>query len=269
MIKPTGSLHLTLGALHLRSPNEVERAVRHLRELDIEQMLTEASPAPSSSDSREFKVITEGSETGAGQRAGGRPTSQPLVVSRFTLAALPLRGKPQNSIPTSARVLYLQPHEPTGRLLPFCESIVESFRQAGIMTPLDPDGPTVRDQLTLHGSILNTNYVQPYHKFHSRGDDSVQERSASLAETSQREGHDPLRHQSRTQGRGKWIKHPRTFDPRPILEQTQLIEWPQNLVLDRLSMCEMGCRYTWDQDGQYEDGYYHEVCTRNLPSMGI
>ncbi|KAK2800225.1 hypothetical protein FQN50_008189 [Emmonsiellopsis sp. PD_5] len=111
-IRPLGTLHLTLGVMHLPTQERLEEALGFLSGLDLSGMLREAGLQ------RSEELVNADAD------ADDAPPA-PLFASLKGLHALPKARQ--------ASILHAQPVDETGRLYPFCVGVRQRFIDAGLM----------------------------------------------------------------------------------------------------------------------------------------
>lgn len=156
--------------------------------------------------------------------------AEPLIVSLKSLVSM--------HPPHKTSILYTAPHDPTDRLKTMCEALRSEFQTAGFL---------VQDTrpLKLHATLVNTIYVK------GRGKRSKGKSTAEKDDV-------------RSQGHGPDAKAPLQIDARDILDRYSDFVWAENVVLDRVSICEMGAKKILDQDGNVVREEYTEIASLNL-----
>lgn len=129
-IRPLGTLHLTLGVMHLPSQPALDAAISLLRSLDVKAIARQALTATT-----------------------GATAESPLTITLAGLNALPT--------PKTASVLYAKPTEQSA-LLPFASAIRQQFIDAGFMK-FEYTNNAARQRvprpLLLHATVANTLYA--------------------------------------------------------------------------------------------------------------
>ncbi|KAN0113020.1 Protein kinase A anchor protein, nuclear localization signal domain containing protein [Hyaloscypha variabilis] len=141
-IRPLGTLHLTLGVMSLLSQERIDNSLKHLRSLNLKELLSCASPKPlKTSDVAEDST--------------GQPQSKDKAIAFDTKDVEPLkvtlRGLESMHTPSNTSILYSSPTS-DDRLYPFCQKLKDLFTEAGFI--LEENRP-----LKLHATIVNTVYV--------------------------------------------------------------------------------------------------------------
>ena len=131
--------------------------------------------------------------------------------------------------PQNTSILYIPPYDPTQRLYPFCLALQKIFTKEGILLPDDRD-------LKLHATIVNTVYAkgrkqQPALKEGGRVEGGSSSSSGQSA---------PEEDRSRFHGPNSNVSL--KFDSRPLLEAYESFVWAEDVVLDRIAICEMGAK---------------------------
>ena len=143
----------------------------------------------------------------------------------INLAGLASMHNPQNT-----SILYIDPSDPTRRLYPFCLALQTIFRDAGILLPDDR-------KLKLHATIVNTIYAKG-----RRNDNN-----------------------NNSEGHGPNANAPLRIDARGLLEEHKDFVWAEDVVLDRIAICEMGAKKRLDGEGNVVGEEYTEVASVGLP----
>ncbi|KAJ8291267.1 hypothetical protein OF846_005310 [Rhodotorula toruloides] len=144
-MRPIGTIHLTLGALHLQNDEQLERAKRWLQEeVDVEEMLRRAGEAA--------RVRRE--EEHMRDDKADAVSLEPLVVDLRSLKSM--KHQPARSV----AILYLSPSDPTNRLQAFAQALHDAAVDAGLMRKPDP----TRREVLLHATIVNTRYSSSGHR---------------------------------------------------------------------------------------------------------
>lgn len=234
-IRPVGTLHLTLGVMSLTDNDKLDRAIQSLKELDTNAILMEVSTAEQ---------------------------AQPFKVSLRSLRPM------QKASDTS--ILYAVPHDPSNRLLRFCERLKDIFVQHGFMV-------AENRPLKLHATIANTIYAKlkstaSLEDTQTTGlaapDPKASESNNQRTETNPTNPNNsppqpPPQPNSKTLKKSK-RQRPIRFDARPLLNQYRNFEWAADITLDRISICEMGAKKVVGEDGQVVEEAYKEVATNGL-----
>lgn len=103
--------------------------------------------------------------------------------------------------PEKTSIVYIEPHDPSGRLYPLCVALQDVFRRSDLLVPDDR-------RLKLHATIVNTIYTKG----------------------------------RRSQGHGPQANAPLKIDARALLEKYRDSVWAEDVVLDRIAICEMGAK---------------------------
>lgn len=123
-VRPVGTIHFTLGVMHLPTPSDVERAVAFLQNLDV---------APLTSTSR--------------------PQQQPLAIDLVGLKPLPSASR--------ATVLFIEPAAGASRerLQRLVQGVKDAFVKAKPIS-LMMEERKGREEVLLHATIVNTIYAR-------------------------------------------------------------------------------------------------------------
>lgn len=127
-IRPPSTLHLTLGVMSLTEPDLLETAVSMLKAMDMKEVL-EGSMPPAS---------------GQGN-AATETANEPIKVE--------LQGLVPMQDASASTVLYAAPHDNSGRLLGFCQTLRSKFTEERLLVP-------DKRELKLHATVVNTIYAK-------------------------------------------------------------------------------------------------------------
>lgn len=124
VVRPLGTLHLTLGMMSFPKDEGLDKAVGVLHSLDLRGIL-----------------------------AGLKEGEQEAVAGAESPLCLTLKGLHSMQKPDKATILYAQPLDPLGTLQEFSERVRAPFKEQGLL---------VADHrpLLLHATIVNTIYVK-------------------------------------------------------------------------------------------------------------
>ncbi len=147
VIRPLGTLHLTLGVMSLTKPDKLQGALQLLQELDTPSLM------------RDVEIENLMPDTTIS--ASGDAERHPVAVSLTSLKSMSAASK--------SAILYSEPVDPTGRLRPFCEHLRKAFESAGFM--VQESRP-----LLLHATMVNTVYAKG--RMPSGGEDSQEDEEA-------------------------------------------------------------------------------------------
>ena len=240
-----GCLHFTLGVMSLPSPEKLGLAKAFLRNLDLPSLLPVASP----------------------------PTNQhPLTTSLRTLSSLPAAEH--------ATSLYASP-VPSEAVYAFASKVRTAFIEAGLLID---DGRG----LLLHATLVNTIYAMPRKRL--RGGQKGQ-KARTLLERAKEEEIQKLQEEARVgkpereiegdlldAGDGEGMvaagikriqkeyeaklaereqeaKSQRVkIDARGLVKKYENMVWAKDVVLDRLTICEMGAKKVYENEEGMESG---------------
>ncbi|KAI4187030.1 MAG: hypothetical protein LQ346_005571 [Caloplaca aetnensis] len=282
-IRPLGTLHLTIGVMSLTKPEQVDAAIELLRSLEMGNLLAKANEQQESGRSAEVTAASTSSKDSAsmpkhiddGLSQSIRSSSPPPLTLSFT-------GLKSMQSPKSASLLYTPPTDTTGRLYPFCQALKDRFTQENLM--LEEARP-----LKLHATILNTIYagkcyprkgltpvnsgVDSGSREPGSGDEHGTEGPANREpedeghgtaeeDTAKSEG---KRHVSVAKKKGKRRKESIRLDARELLSQYVDFAWALDVRVEKLAICEMGAKKTFDDGGKVIGEEYTEVASIALP----
>ena len=230
-IRPVGVLHCTLGVMSLLDKSKLEKAIALLQTLNVQQLLLDAAAAaaatstPNSAPTQSTQNSTESNNKTPA--AAPPPPPTPLTINLKGLASM---HDPQNT-----SILYIPPSDPTQRLYPFCLALQKIFTKEGILLPDDRD-------LKLHATIVNTVYAKgrkkPALKEEGRMGMTVGGSSSSSGTPGQQDNDTTTSQRPNPHTDNAPLK----FDARPLLEAYESFVWAEDVVLDRIAICEMGAK---------------------------
>lgn len=252
MIRPLGTLHITIGVMLLPTP-ELEQAAcamlhsdevaRHLRE-SMKPNITKtvgtfSTNNDKNNDKKEKEVTQHIDPTVRDASLGSLPTTTTTTAAAAAATCpapiLPLTtsfsGLQAMGSPTLTSILFVPPADPESRIRQLYVSVQSVFQAANLM--IQENRP-----IQLHATILNTIYA-------SKG------------------GRQPQGSGSRSRsGPGSkakrvWKKHFK-FDATEMLKRYAGSEWASNVRLEKLSLCRMGARKVVE-NGEMVDEEYKEV----------
>ena len=243
-IRPVGVLHCTLGVMSLDT-EKLEKAIDLLKKLDVERLLVDAASSiptsqQSTTKSTKSKVPSPSKE----------PQPSPLKIDLKGLASM---HDPQNT-----SILYIAPSDTSQRLYPFCLALQEIFRAGGVLLP---DGR----ELKLHATIVNTIYAKGRKRPAPNRGGGIGSSDSHPPSGKEQEGHAKVEDGDRSQGHGPRANAPLKLDARALLEDYKDFVWAENVVLDRIAICEMGAKKRFDADGRVVGEEYTEVASVGLP----
>ena len=250
-IRPVGALHFTLGVMSLDRDKLLD-AVDFLKGVDVQALLDNAvenSSAP-----------TKTASTGDGETAGPsslqRPISPPQIARSTGSATGPLtvnlQGLQSMHNPNKTSILYVAPQDLSGRLYNFCLALQKLFKDKDFLISDDR-------QLKLHATVVNTIYAKGKKRPPNQHGDkqSVQqsrEQSATAGSSTSQA----------VEGHGPHANAPLKIDATAILEKYKDFIWAENVVLDRVAICEMGAKKIMNADGQVTGEEYTEIASISL-----
>ena len=229
-IRPVGSLHCTLGVMSLKQ-EQLEAAITCLKTLDVTAILQGQGQA--TLDSEELP------------NTGHPPIPPPLNTAPIKPLNIDLKGLDSMHAPDKTSILYSAPKDHSDRLYPFCLALQKHFKSGGFL--VDDDR-----KLKLHATIVNTIYAKGRKPQVLNNRDAMPQASPATGSTAQ--------------GHGPNANAPLKIDARLLLERYQDFVWAEDVVLDRLAICEMGAKKTLDADGNVVDEQYTEAASIALPT---
>lgn len=150
----------------------------------------------------------------------------------------------------STSILYAAPTDPTNRLYSFCVAVQNAFKSAGYLGQDDR-------QLKLHATLINTIYAKSRRR--------PEPKAVTITSTGEVISNSSVPN-DRSHGHGPNADAPSKFDARSILDKYQDHVWAQSIMLDRISICEMGAKKITDSDGEVFDERYTEVASIPMPA---
>ncbi|KAK5736947.1 hypothetical protein LTR17_007094 [Elasticomyces elasticus] len=251
-IRPVGALHCTLGVMSLDKAG-LEEAVQALQSLDMKSMLQQARSQLPTPTMKNSEVAIEPGTLGTNLSSLTRPVSPPLTGREVAPLSIDLKGLVSMHDPQNTSILYSAPEDRSNRLYPFCQAVQKHFSDAELLVP--DDRP-----LKLHATIINTIYAKGKKKPPMRQRD--REEAAEQDEAGEGAGG---AEDDRSQGHGPKAKAPLKLDATALLERYGEFVWAENVVLDRIAICEMGAKKIMDAEGRVLNEEYTEVASVQLP----
>lgn len=248
-VRPVGTLHLTLGVMSL-DPSQLDAALAHLGSLDLQKLLSHVSAQALAEAAAEQGAVSENLNASA----------EAIALGDATSLAVQLRGLVPMQRPEKTSILYAEPSDAEGRLLPFAERVRREFAVGGFVIE-------EKRTLRLHATIVNTIYAK---KAGRRGggrggaggasgnagaEAAVSDNEALTAQPDPstaesppvvdaapklldgRDGHGP--------DAKSWLK----FDARELIERYQTTAWAEDVRIDRVQICKMGAKKVLDERG--------------------
>ncbi|KAF2130710.1 hypothetical protein P153DRAFT_287774 [Dothidotthia symphoricarpi CBS 119687] len=228
-VRPTGTLHLTLGVMSL-SDAALQDAMLYLQSLDLAGLLRAQGDAQLDSDA--------------------------LTVD---LAALVPMQEPRKT-----SILYAEPRDASRRLVPFATALKGLFTERGCM---GREERGLRLHATLVNTVYAkpkggkkgrgagkavVHASEGLRDSQHHSDDDTSSTTAEMKE--------------RSQGHGPEAKSWRYFDARALVERYEGVVWAEGVEVDRVQICEMGAKKVWSGDGEGEgevvDERYEVVCEK-------
>lgn len=223
-IRPLGTIHLTLGVMSLTNQERVEGAVKFLDDLDLKSLLTvdpvqDEAAVPKTGESDVSTRQQNAAKGSARQTNATTADSHDNASKHFTVTISSLKTMKSAS---KTSVLYAEPTDATGRLLPFSQQIKTQFTDAGYVNE-------EKRELKLHATILNTLYA------------------------------------SNKSRKGPRKKKPMLIDATDIIQEFDDFTWAEDVVLEKIAICEMGAKKIEDENGSVVDEQYTEIASKPLP----
>jgi activating signal cointegrator complex subunit 1 len=240
-IRPTGTIHLTLGVMSLLSEERLEAAIGLLKSLDLAGLIH---------DSVQKGFIEEGSEA---------TDAKPLIISLSSLVSM--------HAPQQTSILYATPEDPTERLYPFCTKLRSIFEAESYLTP--DDRP-----LKLHATIVNTIYAKaggrgrPPRSKPQSGPPKVPESTTNEAPSSPIQGTDEIEASTldTSVGHGTNARGSLRFDATALMTDFEKFIWAKDFRIENLAICKMGAKKITGPNGGIIGEEYEMVASIPLPS---
>lgn len=276
-IRPVGSLHLTLGVMSLDA-EKLDQATSLLHSLDLKPPLSPSPPQTSPSPSSPTLETPK----------------EPLKISLKSL--YPMQA------PHKTSILYTAPEDTTNRLEPLCLFLKSKFTEAGLLIPDSRPlrlHATIVNTIYIKGRKSRRKKskgreVEESKKAEEKEVEGKEEGKGAI-ETAHRQDRpateqEPLpEHQDRpsdpapasansapssdpqtirpnepASGHGPDAKSPYRIDATALLPRYASFTWAADFDLDRIAICEMGVKKTFDKDGKVVGEAYREVGVRML-----
>ena len=228
--RPLGVLHLTLGVMSLHSEERMNGAKSLLEGLDLSELLQESGgPSVESSHSQDHPNEDNISQTESDplplDPTGEAPTFletlkravTPPLLSRSRRKTsdgpllISLRGLQAFPKPSKATVLHCPPYDPTSRLYPFCMRLKQRFIDAGFIEPENRP-------LVLHATIVNTVYAKANRRNEKRRIGSITFDATEIMRIYNEKAGSEVGGAA-----GEFV-------------------WANDILIDRVRICEMGAR---------------------------
>lgn len=211
---------------------KLEAAIASLKTLDVTACLQGQGQASS-----EIEELPK-----TGHPSLDRPISPPPTTAPIKPLKIDLKGLESMHSPEKTSILYSAPKDHTDRLYNFCLAVQKLFKDKGFLVEDDRE-------LKLHATIINTIYAKGKKRRPPKRDAMPQVSANASTE----------------QGHGPKANAPLKIDARSLLDEYNNFVWAQNVVLDRLAICEMGAKKSLDASGNVLDEQYNEVASIALP----
>ena len=157
-VRPIGTLHLTLGVMHLDSKEKIDAASELLKTTDMDISLDEAAQ-PSGRTLQHSEPQSQSHPRALGSASAGADI--PLLANLKSYSqpkqeqaqlVIQLKGLHTMQQPSKTRVLYAEPIDTTERLSSFCQLLRNKFLNESFIMDEEKD-------LKLHATIVNTIYA--------------------------------------------------------------------------------------------------------------
>jgi activating signal cointegrator complex subunit 1 len=258
-IRPVEVLHLTLGVMSL-DEEKLQKAIDLLANLNINHLLSNADAAAASQIPDQSPMNSTSTSTTESVKPAP-PPGQPITID--------LKGLASMHTPNNTSILYVPPSDPTQRLYPFCLALQKIFQTEGFLLPDNRD-------LKLHATIVNTIYAKGRKK---RPAPPPKEETRPYATSPSHPPYDPSGEPSKAEDREEkngyrsqpHLPHsnfPLKFDASALLEEYKDFVWAEDVVLDRIAICEMGAKVLDPKNGEVVGEEYVEVARVGLPVFG-
>lgn len=243
-IRPVGALHCTLGVMSLKA-DELKAAVDLLTGLDLRNILTADQPSSLAAEPAEKQEDTKPASL-------ERSITPPQLRRSTEPLKIELRGLESMHDPRKTSILYIAPSDPSDRLYRGCLALQKIFKDKGLLVE---DNRALR----MHATIVNTIYAKG-RKLPRR----AQQNTSSSSITGGADSAETV--DDRSSGHGANANAPLQIDATQILEQYKEYVWAENVVLDRVAICEMGAKKIMDDQGNVKAEEYTEVASTPLPT---
>ncbi|KZZ94932.1 hypothetical protein AAL_05043 [Moelleriella libera RCEF 2490] len=234
-VRPTGTLHLTLGVMNLSQADRLQQALEVLSSLHHQQ----------SQQQQQQDEEDPGSSSSTTTTTRGRMRKRTRVCV--------LRGLHSMTSASKTSVLYAAPSsdaanddgDDDGGLHALCEALRRPFRDGGLLLD-DHDGDNDRP-LLLHATILNTIYVKRQHHQQQHlmsggggggggGDQHLHQSSSGNASSSRSSSSG--RKKKKVPGRRNKL----LIDATDLMAKYDGHVWANDVAIDKLAICRMGAR---------------------------
>ena len=236
------------------------------------------------------------SETTASQAQSPANPGLPLNINISALHAM--------QSPSKTSILFASAKDPSSRLLPFASALKASFANAGFLVP-DARAlklhATVVNTIYAKAGHPRARRRRAEHSKQASREDGGHDDSQSVKQDSEDEHHDPSEKgevdeksegedeqedetqvekdgprsgdqeppqkppQEPSQEPSQAPNFPLRFNATALIEKYKDFIWAQDVRLDRLAICEMGAKKTYDESGKLVEEKYTEVASIPLP----
>ncbi|KAF2479285.1 kinase A anchor protein [Neohortaea acidophila] len=162
---------------------------------------------------------------------GQQPATSHETPPKTGPIVVSLKGLQSMHAPQNTSILYAAPQDDTSRLYPLCLALQKLYKDQGFLVDDDRE-------LKLHATVINTIYAK------------------GGARRPGRNG---------PQGHGPNANAPLKMDATLLLERYQGYVWMENVVLDRVAICEMGAKKMLNDEGEEVGAEYTEVASVEMP----
>jgi activating signal cointegrator complex subunit 1 len=249
-VRPTGTLHLTLGVMSL-TPSSLQEAITYLHALDLHVLLRDITYRRVAEKAAEDGTVAES------LNAAAMPDTDALTINLESL--VPMQE------PRKTSILYAEPRDASQRLGMFASVLREQFMGKGLL--VKDDRP-----LRLHATILNTIYAKPRrsgkrqgvrdveHRPQQQDDDNASLASNPTAPPDPSTAEPAVRYQGHRLDGKSWMR----FDARDLIEKYKDFVWAENVRVDRVCICKMGAKKIVNDEGVVVDEVYEVVACKGV-----
>jgi activating signal cointegrator complex subunit 1 len=220
----------------------LHQAIEYLHSLDIAAVLREAA-------------ASSGGPTKSSQISDKVAATETRLKSATPRLRITVKGLESMHSPQSTSILYAVPKDTAGTLYAFCLAMQDLFKERGFLVDENR-------KLKLHATIVNTIYAKGRKPPSlSPGDrDGVPQMVDNASSSMKARRPSP----NDSQGHGPKANAPLKMDASLILEKYKDFVWADDVLLDRIAVCEMGAKKIKDTSGNVVDEQYTEIANRPL-----
>lgn len=253
-VRPVGALHLTLGVMSLNNEKLTE-ATDYLTGVDVHDLIERTTH----SSAKALKSVSQ-MHTSDEAPAIERELTPPVTEQDEGPLEIRLQGVQSMHAAHKTSILYVAPTDATDRLYPFCVALQKLFRDEGFL--VEDSRP-----LKLHATVVNTIYAKPRKQQTRSKNDARTSENTELPKDTTAGDRVPNDDNAGSSNRGiNAGASSRTIDATAILEAYKDFVWADRIVLDRISICEMGAEKVFDNEGKEIGAEYTEVASVSLPT---